>query len=325
MHFSATVDAERVGVGKCRLNNNVYPAVACVASLYTGVRLRIGVDADAGVEDAANNARVGVPVSFRAISECMRVHFGRGNQEQVNRGLAPAVNCLGYVKVAKGPYRVKYVPTLIGIIDSGIYLALFSILLDKLGKSGVELTPETVHALVRFMRLMVFYNSLSRYGEVPWLIDEKLYYKLFNCSECLSQGNCPDDSCKITEREIKDLRGELLYGAIIAKAIAGVEVRGIEPRQLGIVFKEAYTIASGYVRGLVYPSGSAGYYSVLGKILRPFRDHPLLKFMVDAHRVLDAMVGRAAVYLTSRLVGNLNKPVTGATVDSEGKQHRLRR
>jgi len=307
-----------VGVGKCRLNNNVYPAVACVASLYTGVKLPISTSTN--VEDAANNARVGVPVSFRAISECMRVHFSRGNREQVNRGLAPAVNCLGYVKVVKGPYRVKYVPTLIGIIDSGIYLALFSILLDKLGKSGAELTPETIHALVRFMRLMVFYNSLSSYGEVPWLIDEKLFYSLFNCSECLSQGNCHDDSCKITEKQIKDLRDELLYGAIIAKAIAGVEVRGIEPRQLGIVFKEAYTIASGYVRGLVYPSGSAGYYSVLGKILGPFRDHPLLKFMVDAHRVLDAMVGRAAIYLTSRLVGNLNKPVTGATAGLEDKQ-----
>jgi hypothetical protein len=323
VHPSATVDAERVGVGKCRLNNNVYPAVACVTSLYTGVKLPISTSTN--VEDVANNARIAVPVSFRAISECMRVHFGRGNQEQVNRGLAPAVNCLGYVKVVKGPYRVKYVPTLIGIIDSGIYLALFSILLDKLGKSGVELTPETVHALVRFMRLMVFYNSLSRYGEVPWLIDRKLSYESHNCSECLSQGNCPDDSCKIDEKQIKDLRGKLLYGAIIAKAIAGVEVRGIEPRQLGIVFKEAYIIADGYVRGLVYPGDSAEFYSALSEILSPISGHPLLKFMVDAHRVLDAMVGRAAVYLTSRLVGNLNKPVTGATVDSEGKQRRLRR
>ena len=318
--------AERV-VGRCRLNVNVYPAVSCVASLYTGVRLPISTSTN--VEDVANNARIGEPASFKAIQGCMGAYFHRGSPELVRRGLNPAVDCLGYVKAVEGPSRVKYVPTLTGIIDSGIYLALFNTLLDKLGKSGVELTPETVHALVRFMRLMVFWESLHKYDDVPWLIDGKLYYKLLNCDECLSQGNCLNNSsyaalfCKIDEESIKRWREEFLYSAIITKAIAGIEVRGIEPKQLGIVFKKAYTIASDYAKKFITPSDSAEIYSIFRTTDSEIKDNPLFKTMEDIHRVLDTIVGEATIYLISKLVGNLmsslSKPLTNATVNSEGK------
>ncbi|MFP3241011.1 MAG: hypothetical protein RXQ94_07755 [Caldivirga sp.] len=326
--------AERV-VGRCRLNVNVYPAVSCVASLYTGVRLPISTSTN--VEDITDNARVGepVPVNFKAIQGCMGAYFHRGSPELVRRGLNPAVDCLGYVEAVEGPSRVKYIPTLMGVIDSAIYLALFNTLLDKLGKSGAELTPETVHALVRFMRLMVFWESLRKYDDVPWLIDGKLYYKLLNCDECLSQGSCLNNSsyaalfCKIDEKSIKRWREEFLYSAIIAKAIAGVEVRGIEPRQLGIVFKKAYTIASDYAKKFITPSDSAEIYSTFRTTYSEIKDNPLFKTMEYIHRVLDTMVGEATIYLISKLVGNLmsslSKPLTNATVNSEGKQHRLER
>ena len=320
-------------VGKCRINSNVYPAVSCVAGLYAGVGLPISTSTN--IEDVADNASIGKPVSFRAIQDCMRVYFGRSSPELVRRGLIPAVGCLGYVEVVKGPYRVKYIPTLMGVIDSAIYLALFNTLLSELDKYGIKLSPETVHALVRFMRLMVFWESLRKYDDVPWLIDEKLYYKLLNCDECLSQGSClnnPNNTalyCKISEKNIKRWREEFLYSAIITKAIAGVEVRGIEPKQLGIVFRivftKSFTIASNYAKKFITPSDSAEVYSIFRTTYSEIKDNPLFKTMEDIHRVLDTIVGRAAVYLTSRLVGNLNKPVTGATVDSEDKQRRLRR
>ncbi|MFP3316121.1 MAG: hypothetical protein RXN91_07260 [Caldivirga sp.] len=87
-----------------------------------------------------------MPVCFRAISECMGVYFHRGSPELVHIGLALAVSCLGYVEVRKGPYRIKYVLTLMGTIDSGIYLALFNTLLSELDKYDIKLSPETVHA-----------------------------------------------------------------------------------------------------------------------------------------------------------------------------------
>ena len=65
VRFSVAVSVERV-VGRCRLNVNVYPVTLCVVSLYTGVKLPINTNAD--VEDVVDSARIGVPVSFRAIT-----------------------------------------------------------------------------------------------------------------------------------------------------------------------------------------------------------------------------------------------------------------
>jgi hypothetical protein len=318
VRFSVTVSAEGVRVGRCRINSNVYPAVSCVASLYTGVRLPIR--ASNNVEDVADNARVGVPVSFKAIQGCMGAYFHRGSPELVRRGLAPAVGCLGYVETVKGPYRIKYVPTLMGTIDSGIYLALFNTLLDKLGESGVELTPETIYAFVRFMRFMTFWESLTRFGIMSDVIGDKVYLSLSGC-------HGGDDSCRSIVMSMEGERVKLFNGAVIAKAVAGRNVRGLKPWQLGGVFKDAYNIASMYVEKLIRPSDSAEAWRMVKELVAEHcKDDQcitgplkLAEDMEIIHRLFNILAGKATVYLISKLIEkeNLNKPVTNATTDSE--------
>jgi hypothetical protein len=328
VRFSVTVSAEGVRVGKCRINSNVYPAVSCVASLYTGVGLPISTSTN--IENVANNVRVGVPVSFRAITECMGAYFHRDSPELVRRGLNPAVDCLGYVEVVKGPYRVKYVPTLMGVIDSAIYLALFNTLLDKLGESGIELTSETIYAFVRFMRFMTFWESLTRFGLISDVIGDKVHLSLSGC-------HGGDDSCRSIVMSMEGERVKLFNGAVIAKAIAGRNVRGLKPWQLGDVFKDVYNIVSMYVERLIRPSNSAEAWrkvkELVAKYCKDKDDQCLtgpLKLAEDmeaVHRLFNILSGRATVYLISKLIEkeNLNKPVTNTTTDSENKQSRLRR
>lgn len=327
VRFSVTVGAERV-VGRCRLNVNVYPAVSCVASLYTGVRLPISTSTN--IEDVANNASIGKPVSFRAIQDCMETYFGRDSPELVRRGLIPAVGCLGYVEAVKGPYRVKYVPTLMGVIDSAIYLALFNTLLDKLGESGIELTSETIYAFVRFMRFMTFWESLTRFGLISDVIGDKVHLSLSGC-------HGGDDSCRSIVMSMEGERVKLFNGAVIAKAIAGRNVRGLKPWQLGNVFKDVYNIVSMYVERLIMPSNSAeAWRKIKGLVVKYCKDKDdqcltgplkLAEDMEAVHRLFNILSGRATVYLISKLIEkeNLNKSVTNTTTDSENKQSRLRR
>jgi len=341
VRFSVTVGAERV-VGRCRLNANVYPAVSCVASLYAGVRLPISTSTN--IEDVADNASIGKPVSFRAIQGCMRVYFGKSSPELVRRGLIPAVGCLGYVEVVKGPYRVKYVPTLMGVIDSAIYIALFNTLLSELDKYGIKLSPETVHALVRFMRFMVFWELLSEYEKVPYILSKKLYYMAHDCDRRLSQGSCSDDlcekvreSCEGAKRGIERLRGELLHAAVITKTIAGVEVEGFDLRQLGNVFMKVYNVAGKYAERFIKIGDSAEVWRKLrGNLQELFSECCLnepdaikllewVKALEVIHSYYDVMASTAAIRLTIMLMGNLSKPVTPVAAGLENKQSRLRR
>jgi hypothetical protein len=341
VRFSVAVSVERV-VGRCRLNVNVYPVTLCVVSLYTGVKLPINTNVD--VEDVVDSARIGVPVSFRAISDCMRVYFYRSSPELVRRGLIPAVGCLGYVEAVEGRYRVKYVPTLMGVIDSAIYLALFNTLLSELDKYGIKLSPETVHALVRFMRFMVFWELLSEYEKVPYILSEKLYYMAHDCDRRLSQGSCSDDLCeKVRERcegakrGIERLRGELLHAAVITKTIAGVEVEGFDLRQLGNVFMKVYNVAGKYAERFIKIGDSAEDWRKLrGNLQELFSECCLnepdaikllewVKALEVVHSFYDVMASTAAIRLTIMLMGNLSKPVTPVAAGLENKQSRLRR
>jgi hypothetical protein len=317
------VSAGGVRVGRCRINSNVYPAVSCVAGLYAGVGLPISTSTN--IEDVADNASIGKPVSFRAIQDCMETYFGRDSPELVRRGLIPAVGCLGYVEAVKGPYRVKYMPTLMGVIDSAIYLALFNTLLDKLGESGIELTSETIYAFVRFMRFMTFWESLTRFGLISDVIGDKVHLSLPGCR----------DSCRSIVMSMEGERVKLFNGAVIAKAIAGRNVRGLKPWQLGDVFKDVYNIVSMYVERLIMPSNSAeGWRMVKELVAEHCKDDQritgplkLAEDMETVHRLFNILSGRATVYLISKLIEkeNLNKPVTNTTTDSENKQSRLRR
>jgi len=293
------------GRRRFRFNKYMFPFIDCVIRIY---------------------ADSGGPIPIKSIIECMKERHGIRGVRNIYEGRDAAVDN-GYItEVHVTPKRYYYVPTLIGTIDTGIYQALAKTL-----SSSVKSSPETMYTFIRFMRFMVFWDSLRKYDNVPWIMDfNKVYY--YKCNMCLGQSNCPRnliDSCNMIEEVIKSLRDELFYGAVIAKAIAGVEVRGLKPMQLGNVFAKTIIIASKYAEKFIAPSDSADVYSIYRKISNEVEDQQLLKAMEHVHRRLDAMVNKAAIYLTNRLVGNLmsslSKPLTNATVNSEGKQHRLER
>jgi len=89
-------------MGTCKYNENLFPMMECLIDLYSGM---------------------GRPVGFTAIQKCMGERYGRRHPEQVRRGLNSA-HCLGYLRVVVGKYGNKYVPTLKGAVDTGIYWSL---------------------------------------------------------------------------------------------------------------------------------------------------------------------------------------------------------
>ena len=155
----------------CKYNENLFPVMECLIDTYSGT---------------------GRPVGFTAIQKCMGERYGRRHPEQVRRGLDSA-HCLGYLRIVEGKYGNKYVPTLKGVVDTGIYWSLkaaFGELID-------ERSTNTLSCLILLARNFALMNRL-------WLSVITQY---------LLKGS-----------EIEEL------SLITLKALLGEEVEGLEPR-----------------------------------------------------------------------------------------------
>jgi len=155
----------------CKYNENLFPMMVCLIDLYS---------------------IMGRPVGFTAIQKCMGERYGRRHPEQVRRGLNPA-HCLGYLRVVEGKYGAKYVPTLKGVVDTGIYWSLKAAFRESID----ELPQSMLSCLIRLARHFALMNRL-------WLSVITQY---------LLKGS-----------EIEEL------SLITLKALLGEEVEDLEPR-----------------------------------------------------------------------------------------------
>jgi len=164
----------------CRYNKNLFPVMECLIDTYS---------------------ETGRPVGFTAIQKCVGERHGRGHPEQVRRGLDLA-HCLGYLRVVVGKYGSKYVPTLDGVVYTGVYTAL------ALNLGFVDELPQ--HALFCLLRLVRSGVAMLSWAEA------------FNTLLEIQEGK------DASRREI--LRRKLVDGLVAFKALLGIEVRGLEPR-----------------------------------------------------------------------------------------------
>lgn len=118
----------------CRYTKNLFPVMDCLIDLY---------------------AETGKPVGFTAIQRCMGKRYGRVHPEQVRRGLDSA-HCLGYLKIVEGKYGSKHVPTLEGVVNTGIYWSLKS----ASGNSMDELPTSMLFCLMHLARYFALMNRL---------------------------------------------------------------------------------------------------------------------------------------------------------------------
>jgi hypothetical protein len=160
-----------MSTARCRYNENTFPLMFCLIVLYS---------------------EMSKPVGFVKLRECMGRMFNKPNPNQVRRGLNSAY-CFGYLRVVEGKYGNKYVPTLKGVVDTGIYWSLkaaFGELID-------ERSTNTLSCLILLARNFALMNRL-------WLSVITQY---------LLKGS-----------EIEEL------SLITLKALLGEEVEGLEPR-----------------------------------------------------------------------------------------------
>jgi len=164
----------------CRYNKNLFPVMECLIDTYS---------------------ETGRPVGFTAIQKCVGERHGRRHPEQVRRGLDLA-HCLGYLRVVVGKYGSKYVPTLDGVVYTGVYTAL------ALNLGFVDELPQ--HALFCLLRLVRSGVAMLSWAEA------------FNTLLEIQEGK------DASRREI--LRRKLIDSLVAFKALLGIEVRGLEPR-----------------------------------------------------------------------------------------------
>jgi len=291
------------GRRRFRFNKYMFPFIDCVIRIY---------------------ADSGGPIPISSIIECMKEHHGIRGVRNIYEGRDAAVDN-GYiievhVKGNRGytSKRYYYVPTLIGTIDAGIYQALLN--------SGIESSPETVHTFLRLMRFIVYWDAVSRYVNAALILLTRKLAAHLNCGSCLSQGEGKCAKYHICESVVIKIAFwslRLFYGAVIAKAIAGVEVKDLKPKELAGVMMEAYTIATEYVE--ILRSDNYFYSLLLETLKEGYIERSLFEDMVNSFMKRRRAARNAAFYVTHQLVMNINKPVTDTTVNSEGKQRRLRR
>jgi hypothetical protein len=182
----------------------------------------------------AFNGSKGGPVRLTDVAECMRDQYHMSGVELARRGLHSA-ECLGYARAipskrSRYGSRMLFMPTLEGAVDTGIYIGL-GVELKEAGESKplgekvkevlagdevsiLALPIETVVYIIRFVRPILYGEFLRR-----------IY----------SSGS----------------REERYLSAIIVKALAGIEVRGLRYGDYVNAETMVSKVTYNYARGLV--------------------------------------------------------------------------
>ena len=175
------------------------------------------------------------------------------------------------------------------------------------------------------MSFIVYWDAVSRYVNAALILLTRKLAAHLNCGSCLSQGEGKCAKYHICESVVNKVglwSLRLFYGAVIAKAIAGVEVKDLKPKELAGVMMEAYTIATEYIKVL---RSDNYFYSLLHEALKEgYIERSLFEDMVNSFMKRRRAARNAAFYVTHQLVMNINKPITNTAVNSENKQHQLK-
>jgi len=219
-HINKRLVSVLVGVERCRLSRYMYIAVDCLILAFNGSE--------------------GRPVRLIDVAECMRDQYHMSGVELARRGLHSA-ECLGYARAipskrSRYGSRMLFTPTLKGAVDTGIYIGLGvelkeageskplgegigKVLAEEFGEvkgkvSILALPIEAIVHIIRFVRPILYWEFLRRiYSESP--------------------------------------REERYLSAIIVKALAGIEVRGLRYGDYVNAETMVSKVTYNYARGLV--------------------------------------------------------------------------
>jgi len=120
-----------------RFNKYLYPTVMCV--IFRHGRL------------------LGKPVPVYDLVNCMR-EWGYRGMRNIYAGLNAAVQDGYIINVNSGNERPLYVPTLLGAVDAGIYMAVVNTLYG-----GATPSPETARIFISTMRGVVFWAAVREF------------------------------------------------------------------------------------------------------------------------------------------------------------------
>ncbi|MFP3240497.1 MAG: hypothetical protein RXQ94_05115 [Caldivirga sp.] len=120
-----------------RFNKYLYPTVMCVIFRHGWLR--------------------GKPVPVYDLVNCMR-EWGYRGMRNIYAGLNAAVQDGYIINVNSGNERPLYVPTLLGAVDAGIYMAVVNTLYG-----GAIPSPETARIFISTMRGVVFWAAVREF------------------------------------------------------------------------------------------------------------------------------------------------------------------
>ena len=185
------------------------------------------------------------PIPLIKVRSCFIAH-GWGGVSEVYSGLKYGVK-LGYIEEVPYGRLTRYRPTLVGVVKGAIMDAV----MEALG-----IMDEKVIDATERMSIILYSNLLL---DLPDAILVALHgAKGIECICCTEDGGC--FSYKRTEG-----RDRVYLGMIALKVLAGVEVRGVKPRDYWLLFRFVRDEALFYLirgfRGYVFHlmRGSKGY------------------------------------------------------------------
>ncbi len=205
-----------------RFNKYLFPTVECVI-IHHG-RLR------------------GEPVPVYDLISCMREQGYKG-MRNIYAGLNAAIQD-GYVtNVNSGDERRPlYAPTLLGAVDTGIYMAVVNILYR-----GVTPSPESARIFISTMRSVVFWTAVRRF-----------FYKvavatvLRRLGVIIARNAPPDLEFYLRVADEYDYHtGDAIDYSIIIKALTGGEVKGLPKYRLANIIIDTYRKTSYIVQEIL--------------------------------------------------------------------------
>jgi hypothetical protein len=212
MGVNSTAMGVEEGRIRYRFNKYLFPFVDCAITLY---------------------AESGEPVPISDIADCMREKYGIKGVRNVYEGRDAALDN-GYVRDTPVGGRTRYVPTMEGVVNAGIYMGLQV----RFGNLLNNVSMNTLFCLMRFMRFMtavilapkafewgsLYVSAVTTHDEswvAPLLLETR---KTLGASENSAMGNY---------HEV--MRGSVMLMFITLKALLGIEVRHLRPRYYAFI------------------------------------------------------------------------------------------
>jgi len=167
------------------------------------------------VECLASNYIDYNPIPLIKVRSCFIAH-GWGGVSEVYSGLKYGIE-LGYIEAVPYGRLTRYKPTLVGTVKGAIMDAIMEVL--GIMDGGVIEATERLG--------IILYSNLLL--DIPILISQRGDRKI-ECACCTEDGDC------FGFKRVEG-RDRVYLGMITLKVLAGVEVRGVKPRDYWLLFR----------------------------------------------------------------------------------------